>query len=87
METQKTTNRKAILKKEKLKKENGAGGIRLPYFRLCYKATLIKTKHTENINIDQWNMVESLRINPHTYGHLIYDKGGKNIQCKKRQPL
>ena len=23
------------------------------------------------------------RDTPHTYGHLIFDKGGKNIQCKK----
>ena len=22
-------------------------------------------------------------INPHTYGHLIFDKGGKNIQQRK----
>ena len=34
-------------------------------------------------SIEQWKKIESPATNPHTYAHLIFGKGGKNIQWKK----
>ena len=70
-----------------MRKKNECRGINLPDFRLYYKAIVIKTvwhwKKKKNRNIKQCNKTESPETNPCTYGHILFDKGGKTIQWRK----
>ena len=75
---------KAILRNNNNKKKKQAGGITLPDFRQYNKATVIKTVwywyQTEDRPMEQ---NREPRKKPDTCGHLIFEKGGKNIKWRK----
>jgi hypothetical protein len=65
-----------------LNNKRTSGGIIIPYLKLHYRATVIKTTWYwyRDRQVDQWISIEDPEINPHNYDHLIFDKEFKTIQ-------
>ena len=68
-----------------IREENKAQSITLSGFRQYYKATIIKIVWYwhKNRRIDQWNIIDSPEASPHTYGQLMFNKGGKTHNGEK----
>jgi hypothetical protein len=72
-----------------LNSKRTCGIITISDLKEYYRAIVIKTAwYWYRVRLgDQWNRIDVPEVKAHTYHYLIFDKGTKNIQRKKRKHL
>ena len=80
MEIQKTPNNQSNIEKEKRKWRNKASWFQTILQSYSNQNNMVLAQKQKYRSVDR---IESPKINPDTYGQLIYDKGSKHIQSRK----
>jgi hypothetical protein len=80
-------NKTPRIAKTILNNKRTCDGITMPDIKLYYREIVIKSAWYwySYRQVDQWSRIEDPEMNLQRYGHLIFDKGDKTIQWKKRQ--
>jgi hypothetical protein len=78
----KWNNKKPRIAKIILNNKRTSMGITIPDLKLYYRTIVIKTAwyYYNDRKVDQCNRIGDPEMNPHTYVHLIFDKGAETIQ-------
>ena len=79
MEIQKTLNSQSNLEKEEWNWRNQPAWLQALIQSHSHQDSMVLAQRQKYRSMEQ----NSPQINPHTYGHLIFNKGGKGIQWKK----
>ena len=83
MEIQKTLNSQSNLEKEEWTWRNQPAWLQAILQSCSHQDSMVLAQRKKYRSMEQNRKPSDKSTNPCTYGHLIFDKGGKNVQWKK----